>query len=184
VKTIILSGKSGSGKDMFALFLKQELDKVGKKTIIIHYADALKWLLKEYYNWNGEKDQHGRTLLQQVGTDKVRTYAPDYWTAIVVGFLGAIAPYNDFDVAIIPDARFENEITLPQQLLDVVTARIERTNSDGTPWENPALTKEQLQHPSETSLDDFGFDYIIHNDEGVEQMKDAAWALLNDLKEI
>ena len=35
--TIILSGKSGSGKDMMAQFMKEELAKHNQKTLIIHY---------------------------------------------------------------------------------------------------------------------------------------------------
>lgn len=170
---------------MFASFLKDELEKVNKKALIMHYADALKWILKDYYGWNGIKDEHGRSLLQQVGTDKVRASMPNYWTAVVVGFIDAISSYDDFDIAIIPDARFENEIELPEKILkDIVTVRINRTMPDGSKWVNPMLTQEQLNHPSETSLDKFNFDYIIHNDAGVNQMRDSAWALLNDLKEI
>ena len=44
--TIILSGKSGSGKDMVATFMKEELAKHGKRTLIIHFADALNGFLE------------------------------------------------------------------------------------------------------------------------------------------
>ena len=181
-KTIILSGKSGSGKDMFASFMKQELEAKGQKVIIMHFADALKWILREYYDWDGQKDDVGRTLLQTVGTDIVRKAHPGYWTGIVVGFLSALEPYNNFDVAIIPDARFENEVNITLQQLDSVSVRIERKNPDGTPWINPTLTEDQRNHPSETSLDVFAFDYIIHNDEGLDVLRESAHTLLKDLK--
>jgi len=181
-KTIILSGKSGSGKDMFASFMKQELESRGQKVIIMHFADALKWILREYYHWDGKKDEVGRTLLQTVGTDIVRKAHPGYWTGIVVGFLSALEPYSDFDVAIIPDARFENEVDITLQELNSVSVRIERKNADGTPWVNPTLTEDQRNHPSETSLDVFAFDYIIHNDEGLDTLRESAHTLLEDLK--
>jgi hypothetical protein len=33
-------------------------------------------------------------------------------------------------------------------------------------------------------LDDYVFDYVIHNDEGLELLKESAHTLLEDLKEI
>ena len=181
--TIILSGKSGSGKDMMANFMQEELAKQGKKTLVIHFADALKWILRDYFDWDGKKDDVGRTLLQRIGTDIVRATHPGYWTGIVVGLIEAFEPYSDFDVAIIPDARFENEVNIAlQRLNNCVSVRIERKNADGTTWINPTLTEDQRNHPSETSLDVFAFDYVIHNDEGLDLLRESAQTLLKDLK--
>jgi hypothetical protein len=180
--TIILSGKSGSGKDMMAQFMKEELAKHGKKALVIHYADALKWILRDYFDWDGKKDEVGRTLLQTVGTDMVRAVHPGYWTGIVVGFIQAMEPYSNFDVAIVPDARFENEVDIAlENLKECVAVRIERKNADGSEWVNPTLTEDQRNHPSETSLDHYAFDYIIHNDEGLELLRESATTLLEDL---
>ena len=99
MNTIIISGKAGSGKDTLAQFMKQELEKHGKKVLVIHYADAVKWVLRDYFNWDGKKDAVGRTLLQRVGTDVVRAMHPNYWTCIVVGLIQAFEPYSDWDVA-------------------------------------------------------------------------------------
>lgn len=181
--SLVLSGKSGSGKDEFAHMIKDILAAHNKRTIIIHYADVLKYFLKEFYNWDGQKDAIGRSLLQGVGTDQVRAHNPDYWTHVVVDFLKAIEGYSDFDVAVIPDGRFENEINIALTTLDnCYSVRIERTNEDGTPWINPNLTEDQRKHPSETSLDVFAFDYVVHNDEGLELLKESAETLLKDLK--
>jgi len=181
--TIVLSGKSGSGKDLTAQFMKEELEKHGQRVLVIHFADALKWILCDYFNWDGKKDDIGRTLLQRVGTDIVRATHPGYWTGIVVGLIESFEPYSDFDIAIIPDARFENEVNIAlQRLKNCVSVRIERRNADGTTWINPTLTEEQRNHPSETSLDVFAFDYVIHNDEGLDLLRDSAKTLLEDLK--
>ena len=183
--TIILCGKSGSGKDMMAQFMKEELAKHNQKTLIIHYADAVKWFCRDFLDWDGKKDEVGRTLLQTVGTDIVRAKHPNFWTGIVVGLIQAFEPYQDFDVAIIPDARFPNEIDISlENLKNCVSVRIERKNADGTSWINPTLTEEQRNHPSETSLDVFAFDYIIHNDEGLDLLRESAKTLLEDLKYI
>lgn len=167
---------------MFAEFLKQELTARNNKVIVIHYADAVKWICKDYYGWDGVKDEKGRTLLQTLGTDKIRTKDPDYWTNIVAGFLSAVAPFNDFDVAIIPDARFPNEVEITMDsLVPSVCIRIERKNADGTLWTNPVLTEEQHNHPSETSLDNYCFDYVIDNSEGLDVLRESAITVLKDL---
>ena len=182
--TIIISGKSGSGKDMMAQFMKEELAKHNQKALIIHYADAVKWFCRDFLDWDGKKDEVGRTLLQMVGTDIVRARHPNFWVGIVVGLIQAFEPYKDFDVAIIPDARFENEVNISlENLKNCVSVRIERT-TNGEPWVNPTLTEDQRNHPSETSLDCFAFDYVVHNDEGLDMLRDSAHAILEDLKYI
>ena len=181
--TILISGKSGSGKDMMAQFMKEELEKKGKKVLIIHYGDAVKWVLRDYFHWDGKKDEVGRTLLQTVGTDIVRAKHPNFWTGIVVGLIQAFEPYSNFDIAIVPDARFPNEVDIAlENLKGCIAVRIERKNADGSDWINPMLTEDQQKHPSETSLDHYAFDYIIHNDEGLDLLRESAHTLLEDLK--
>lgn len=186
LKTIIISGKSGHGKDMSAYFMEKELEAHGKKVMVIHFADVLKYFLTEFYHWDGDKNKpENRTLLQHVGTDMVRAKIPDYWTCIVMGFLNAQEDYSDFDVALVPDARFENEVNiLLEYLTDVTTVRINRTNSDGSVWLNPQLTEDQRHHPSETSLDNYVFDYTIINDEGIDTLKESCITVLQDLNMI
>lgn len=180
--TILISGKAGSGKDATAQFMKEELEKRGKKVLIIKYGDAVKHVLRSYWNWNGEKDVIGRSLLQLIGTDMVRRYNPNLWVNFVVGLLRSFEPYSDFDIAIVSDVRFPNEVDIPlSSLKNCVAIRIERTNEDGTAWVNPELTDAQRQHPSETSLDHYAFDYILHNDEGLDNLREGAIAILKDL---
>ena len=112
----------------------------------------------------------------------MRAKHPNFWTGIVVGLIQAYEPYNDFDVAIIPDARFPNEVDISlENLQNSVSVRIERTVK-GEPWINQSLTEAQRQHPSETSLDHFAFDYVVHNDEGLDMLRDSAKTILEDLK--
>ena len=180
--TIIISGKAGNGKDMTAQFMKEALEKHGKRVLVIHFGDAVKWVLRDYFNWDGKKDEVGRTLLQRIGTDVVRAKHPNFWTAIVVGLLQAFEPYSDFDVALVPDARFPNEVDIAlQELKNCVAVRVIRRNADGSEWINPTLTEDQRNHPSETSLDCYAFDYVIHNDEGLDTLRESAETILKDL---
>jgi len=182
MQILIISGKSASGKDTAADIMRANAEKHGLKTITIHYADCVKFFATKYYNWNGEKDIAGRTLLQELGTNKVRKNFPDYWSEIVAKFLASIP--NDFDLAFIPDARFPNEISIVKAYNPhAKVLRINRYNEDGTPFVNPALTIEQLHHPSETSLDNHEelFDYVVNNQTG--KWNDLVFNLDNILKD-
>ena len=156
---VLLSGKSGSGKDFIANIMKQKLESKDKKVLITHYADLLKYILKTFFDWDGQKDERGRYLLQHVGTDIIRKKDPNFW----IGFIKTIIYmfYDRWDYILIPDARFENEINSMKQskeYFNIVTVRIDRTNYTSK------LTEEQKNHPSETSLDHYNFDYYIVND--------------------
>ena len=162
MKTILISGKSGSGKDTVAQMMREQLQNSGLRVLTIHYADLVKFYAHQYYDWNGVKDEQGRTLLQHLGTDTVRKQYPEYWSEAVAKFISAVD--TDFDVALVPDARFPNEIEITKKYNpNNVTVRIERYNTDGSPWLNALLTEEQHNHPSETSLDNYAFDYTIIN---------------------
>ena len=165
MEVLLLSGKSGSGKDTLANIMAQKLEDAGCRTLILHFADLVKYYCKAYFNWNGEKDEEGRSLLQKVGTTIMRGFDENYWTKIIGEFLAAVTPYEEFDCAFIPDARFPNEIEVVQDYNpQAITIRIERYNKYGAPYTNPNFTDEQLNHASEVSLDDYGyFDYIVEN---------------------
>ena len=181
MKILVISGKSGSGKDTFANIMKEKLEQQGKRCLVIHFADLVKHYATDYYGWNGEKDEEGRTLLQTLGTDKVRAIMPEYWAEAVAKFLAAITCFNDFDVAFIPDARFPNEIeTVFEYNQDSVSIRVERYNENGSMYLNPDFTQEQLNHPSEVSLDKYPFDYIVEN-HTMDDFTAAAETILHDI---
>lgn len=179
--TLLISGKAGHGKDTFADILKDNLQIIGKKVLIIHFADLVKEFARLYYDWTGNKDTAGRALLQYIGTDLMRAYDADYWARIVGEFLAAAD--KDFDVALIPDNRFSNEIDVIRHYCpQAKTVRVQRWQEDGTSYVNPNLTNAQLQHSSETSLDDYQFDYLINNHSGdMDCLLKAATGLIDDL---
>ena len=160
-QTIILSGKSGSGKDITAQYMREALEKKGKRVLLIHYADALKWFLRDFMNWDGKKDEIGRTLLQQVGTELVRVNNPDAWVNCVIELVKGFG--NKFDYILIPDTRFPNEIEAWKDTgFKYTSLRVDRYNKDMTPFDN-GLTEEQKNHLSEIALDNYQFDFEICN---------------------
>ena len=169
---ILLSAKSGHGKDHIANIMKQQFEENDNKVLVTHYADLLKYILKTFFNWDGQKDEKGRALLQRVGTDVIRKKIPDYWVNFISELISLFP--NEWNYILIPDARFPNEIEVMKKNpnVNVITMRINRINYESK------LTPEQQQHPSETSLDEYDFDYYITNN-GTEEVNNAVKEFVN-----
>lgn len=161
---ILVAGKAGVGKDTFSRLLKQKLQEQNKKVAILHFADKIKYLCKEFLDWNGEKDEYGRTLLQQFGTEDVRSRLPDFWAEEAGRTIQALQNY--FDCFIVSDFRFKNEFWIVDKMLKlpVISVNITREN-----YISP-LTIEQQQHQSEIDLDNFSFDFEINGGNSLEDL--------------
>ena len=104
--------------------------------------------------WDGNKDEAGRRLLQDIGMCG-RTYDKDVWLNKTKNFLRY---YNhNTHVGVIPDVRFENEADWCMR--EGTLIRIIR---DGV---------EQLDHPSETELDNYLVPVTVHNNGSKEDLK-------------
>lgn len=163
-KILLISGKALSSKDTSAQFMASYLESKGERVLICHYADLLKYICKTFFNWNGVKDDNGRTILQHVGTDviRIKNDRPNYWVNFIIDILWMF--YDEWDYIIIPDTRFPNEIEEMKSEFNyskdynlVQSIRINRPNFDS------GLSIEQLTHPSECALDGYEFDYYIEN---------------------
>lgn len=164
-KVILISGKAQNGKDTSANFFKEILEDQGKSVLIMHYSDLLKFICKEYFGWNGEKDETGRTLLQYVGTDLVRAREPNFWVDHIVHFLKV---FNDkWDYVIIPDTRFPNEIRrIREGGISACHVKVTR----GSDFDN-GLTEKQKNHPSENALKNVSADISIDNTGSMDELK-------------
>ena len=164
LKIYAISGKAQHGKDTFAELLYQELTGKGYKVLVTHYGDLVKYICKTIFQWDGQKDEYGRHLLQYVGTDIVRSENPDYWVnfvADIIKFFG-----DNWDYVLIPDTRFPNEIdVLKENFNNVKHIRVARPNFEST------LTDEQKKHPSETALDDSWPDVKVINAGTLDDLK-------------
>jgi len=158
MKIILITAKAQHGKDTTASIIKSQLESIGKKALICHYADLLKYICRTFFDWDGQKDDKGRSILQYVGTDNIRQQNKDYWVKFIADFLRMF--YNEWDYVLIPDTRFPNEIEYMGDCFndgDVHTIRVERPN-----FISP-LTEEQQNHPSECALDGYEMDVLITN---------------------
>lgn len=164
---ILVSGKAQSGKDTFANILKSELSGKGQKVLIAHYADFLKFILSKYFDWDGQKDEKGRTLLQFVGTDVIRKKDPNFWVHTVITILKLFP--NTWDTVIIPDCRFPNECLRMKEEFNgpdnkVMLVKMSRQATGG-------LLGEQLKHVSETAMDNVLADIQIDNNGTIEDLQ-------------
>lgn len=177
MKVVVISGKARHGKDTLSGFMKEFLEEQDKKVLITHYGDLVKYVCKTFFDWDGQKDEKGRTLLQKVGTDWVRNKPgwENYWVDFICDILSLFP--NEWDYVLIPDCRFPNEIEVVKEHFDnVAHVRIIREN-----FVSP-LTEEQQKHPSETALDGYEADVTVYNDSTLDNLRIAAQriALLMD----
>lgn len=170
MKICCISGKAEHGKTTFANFVKEECENTGLKVVIIHYGDILKWLADKIYGCGFEKNDTTRTIWQQFGTNVVREKVGDWYWVTLVNIFAKAAEAAGVDVLLIPDARFPNEIDyMREHNSDVEAIRVLRSGHKSR------LDEVQLQHPSETALDDYEqFDLWVMNDSDLQNLKDSA----------
>jgi hypothetical protein len=160
----LISAKAQHGKDSTADILAKHLNGISTKVPI---ARDLKLICREYLNWDGNKGDKGREILQKTGTEKIR--GEFKWDTFHVhrAFETIKIIEDSYDYIFVPDARFKNEVYYLQAMFPdkVTTIRVERLN-----YKSP-LTKEQQKHISETDLDKFKFDYYIKSESGLDNLE-------------
>ena len=164
MRVIAISGKAESGKDTIAKEIKYLLEEQNYKVMIIHFADVLKFVCRQYFDWDGQKDDYGRSLLQQVGTEMREKNNPNMWVNITKELIRGIGA--EFDWVLVPDTRFKEEINMLNEYFDCTSIRVLRQdiNSYGMASDHiNHLTNEQRAHKSECDLDDYKFDHFIIN---------------------
>jgi len=153
----VISGKAEHGKNAVADIIQEYYKANGAKTCMLSFASTIKQYCKDYFEWDGSNKTKPREILQKMGTDIIRRELnkPLFHVSRVCEDIQVLKEW--FDIFLIPDARFPNEIYYTKaQEFDVVTIRVIRTNYEST------LTEEQQNHPSETALDNFkDYDHII-----------------------
>lgn len=158
-KIFLISGKARSGKHTVANIIKEYYEKLNKKSAITIYAKYIKQYAKDYFNWDGREETKPRELLQQLGTDIIKSKLgmEDFQVRRMIEDIKVLSYY--FDVIIIPDARFIEEIEeIKNNFNNVYSIRVNRID-----YENN-LTNEEQHHPTEVALDNYNkFDYVVDN---------------------
>lgn len=157
----LLSGRARSGKNTFGEFLKEELEKRGKKVCQIELMRTIKGYAKDYLGWDGKEETKPRELLQRLGTEIIREKMkkPLFHINRLLEDISVLS--NFYDTFIVDDVRFPLEITeIRRKNEDVVVINIERENVD----EVSDLTEKEKKHISEVALDGYDeYDYRVYN---------------------
>ncbi|MBQ8234879.1 MAG: hypothetical protein IJZ36_04800 [Bacilli bacterium] len=151
-KIYILSGKAESGKDLVGDYIKDIYKD--KKTIKLAYATPLKEYAKNIIGY--DEFNKPRTFLQEIGIDLIKNKIDDKF--LIKRLMDDIKVYQYFfDIIIITDARFKEEIEeVKNNFFNTTTIRINSKDNK--------LTEKQKNHITEKALDNYDkYDYIIEN---------------------
>lgn len=168
-KILLISAKAQNGKDSVAEYLKQQLENKGERVAIMHFAQYMKQMLKDYYGWDGvSKDEYWRTKLQILGTDiiKEKLNLKNFHAKRIAEDIQIM--YDDFDYILLPDTRFRDELYYIQSMFpnETISVRVNRLGFESN------LTEEQKLHKSECDLDKFDFSYNIYTQSGLQHLYD------------
>lgn len=163
------SGKAGSGKDTAAEMLVNYLKEREISVFEMAYADYLKALCKRNFGYDDNDKENGRHILQKFGTDVVRESDPIIWVETVFNMIDTLR--DSYDVFVITDARFENELQPhPWKLGYPIFNILVQRETEG------AISDENKQHSSEdmaNNPDNNKFHFILHNDGTLDDLKIA-----------
>jgi len=160
LSNIAFIGNFASGKTYFSDTLKQKLEEKGIKAYRVSIAQKIKDLAKDLFDMQ-TKD---RRLLQLLGA-KMREVDQDVW----IKYLILNAKRNALQPFIIDDVRFVNEYNLIKQsfsnfkVFKISTDEEQRMNMYEKLY-GRRPTKEEINDPTETDIDNIPFDEIITND--------------------
>ena len=179
-KTLIfcLCGKAGSGKSFASECLFERYKKDNLDVIISPYTKYLKYFIEEITGVSIVESNKPRVLLQHLSSDLIKSKL-GYRDFFVRRQLEDISLYKYFfDIIIIPDVRFPEEIkVLKDHFTDVISIGVKRLNFDN------GLTDEEKKDITETSLDSFEeYDYVIYNN-GDDTFKSDILSIVEKIKE-
>ena len=173
MKIFVIAGKSGSGKGEVAKIIQEYYIYKLKKCVITGFSKYLKVFAKEMTEWNGEDNKKPRDFLQQFG-DEIRNHDKLFLIRRMIEDINIYE--NNFDVVIISDARFPEEIEEMKDNFDDVTSICVENQ-----FSQSKLTLEQQSHITEIALETYDeFDYTIANDD-LSSLKDKVFNILKGL---
>lgn len=196
---IAIGGKIGSGKDTVANIIQEILGGYS----IERFATEIKTTtcritgctMKQLEDRDFKESKIGsawnnvtyREFMQKLGTEVGRNIHENAWVNALFSkwkattcFVGSINEYKTkFPKWIIPDVRFPNELQALEDR-EAITIRIERPHQLFTEGEDGWVEHPELkiEHPSETALDKSKFDYIIHNDGSLSDLRKSVREVL------
>lgn len=177
---VLISGKAGSGKTTVSRTLRDKLvDIPGMSIFSYSFANPLKYIAKSYMGWDGNKDEKGRVLLQELGRIG-RDYDTDIWVKHLLQQMDKQAGLLPFNFTLVDDWRFPNELAYLEKnpVFDVVTVRVfGRGGLNG----ETAMDVSENSLPEATSEQAY-YDFQIDNSGSLEQLEQKLDSVLASLE--
>lgn len=177
MKVYLVSGRARNGKDTMSRLIQKEYESLGKRVCFIQLMRPLKWLIKDYFGWDGAEETKPRELLQQMGTELIREKLnmPNYFIDRLTENILILQDY--YDIFLVTDVRLPLEIeNLKERFSDTISINIERKNYEST------LSVSEQQHYTEVALDNYqNFDYKVIN-ETTEQLEETVKKIVSEVE--
>lgn len=176
---ITLSGKAHAGKDLCAEIITQYLIDKDIRVFRLAYADYLKVLAKRNFGYDDNDKENGRTILQTFGTEIVREIEPDFWIHTTMSTIDLLK--GVYDVFIITDARFDNELQpYPWRIgYPIFNAYVNRGSIDDVSEEHKKHASESMSNNPDLSK----FHYIIDNNGTVDDLSVVCSKMIDNIFE-
>lgn len=174
MKLYLICGKARAGKDTFAKLIKQEEEKDNNKVCILKLTAPLYSWAEDYFNYDKEKDEKPRELLQTLGYDilQFKLKKKDFLLDYLITTIEVLDNY--YDVGLITDGRLVHEIEVLKEKYPNIKTILLTNKQDNK------LTNKEKNHQTEIDLDDYkDFDYIVENKD-MESLKLEALKIVED----
>lgn len=174
MKLYLICGKARAGKDTFAKLIKQEEEKDNNKVCILKLTAPLYSWAEDYFNYDKEKDEKPRELLQTLGYDilQLKLKKKDFLLDYLITTIEVLDNY--YDVGLITDGRLVHEIEVLKEKYPNIKTILLTNKQDNK------LTNKEKNHQTEIDLDDYkDFDYIVENKE-MKSLKLEALKIVED----
>ena len=174
MKLYLICGKARAGKDTFAKLIKQEEEKDNNKVCILKLTAPLYSWAEDYFNYDKEKDEKPRELLQTLGYDilQLKLKKKDFLLDYLITTIEVLDNY--YDVGLITDGRLVHEIEVLKEKYPNIKTILLTNKQDNK------LTNKEKNHQIEIDLDDYkDFDYIVENKD-MESLKLEALKIVED----
>ena len=174
MKLYLICGKARAGKDTFARLIKQVEEKDNNKVCILKLTAPLYSWAEDYFNYDKEKDEKPRELLQTLGFDilQLKLKKKDFLLDYLITTIEVLDDY--YDVGLITDGRLVHEIEVLKEKYPNIKTILLTNKQDNK------LTNKEKNHQTEIDLDDYkDFDYIVENKD-MESLKLEALKIVED----
>lgn len=175
---ILISGKAGSGKSTVGDLVTKKISMLSPLTVFRYsFAGPLKEIATKYVQWDGQKDEGGRKLLQELGRVG-RDYNKDTWVKLMLKRIDETEDLLPYNFVVVDDWRFPNELAFLQNepMFEVVKVRV-----IGHQVSMPGNTASDVSENSLPEGADNLYDYVIENRSDISELDNKVDEMLSSI---